>query len=184
MMVQKMHFLIEVKVQKYYTIVEEVINMTLKELRLSKELTQSQVAKLVGISLRSYKEYENDVTKINTLKYNYIFNELSKINYIDEEHGILKIDNIKKIVSDVLSNFDVDYCYLFGSYAKNNANELSDVDLLVSTKITGMAFFGLVERLRESLHKKVDLLRIQDKTKNLELLNEIMKDGIRIYVRE
>ena len=60
--------------QKYYNIVEEVINMTLKELRLSKELTQSQVAKLVGISLRSYKEYENDVTKINTLKYNYIFN--------------------------------------------------------------------------------------------------------------
>ena len=74
-----MHFLVEVKVQKYYNIVEEVINMTLKELRLSKELTQSQVAKLVGISLRSYKEYENDVTKINTLKYNYIFNELSKI---------------------------------------------------------------------------------------------------------
>ena len=65
MVVQKMHFLVEVKVQKYYNIVEEVINMTLKELRLSKELTQSQVAKLVGISLRSYKEYENDVTKIN-----------------------------------------------------------------------------------------------------------------------
>ena len=63
-----MHFLIEVKVQNYYNIVEEGINMTLKELRLSKELTQSQVAKLVGISLRSYKEYENDVTKINTLK--------------------------------------------------------------------------------------------------------------------
>ena len=91
-----MHFLVEVKVQNYYNIVEEGINMTLKELRLSKELTQSQVAKLVGISLRSYKEYENDATKINTLKYNYIFNELSKINFIDEEHGILKLDNIKK----------------------------------------------------------------------------------------
>ena len=76
-----MHFLIEVKVQNYYNIVEEGINMTLKELRLSKELTQSQVAKLVGISLRSYKEYENDVTKINTLKYNYIFNELSNLNF-------------------------------------------------------------------------------------------------------
>ena len=39
MVVQKMHFLIEVKVQNYYNIVEEGINMTLKELRLSKELT-------------------------------------------------------------------------------------------------------------------------------------------------
>ena len=169
MVVQKMHFLIEVKVQNYYNIVEEGINMTLKELRLSKELTQSQVAKLVGISLRSYKEYENDVTKIN---------------YIDEEHGILKIDNIKKIVSDVLSNFDVDYCFLFGSYAKNNANELSDVDLLVSTKITGMAFFGLAERLRESLHKKVDLLNIEQLTNNQVLLDEILRNGIKIYDKE
>lgn len=182
--VQKMHFFIEVKVQNHYNIVEEGINMTLKELRLSKELTQSQVAKLVGISLRSYKEYENDATKINTLKYKYIFNELSKINYIDEEHGILKIDNIKKIVSDVLTNFDVDYCYLFGSYAKNNANELSDVDLLVSTKITGMAFFGLAERLRESLHKKVDLLNIEQLTNNQVLLDEILKNGIKIYDKE
>ena len=48
--------------------------MTLKELRLSKELTQNQVADLVGISLRSYKEYENDINKVNTLKYNYIYN--------------------------------------------------------------------------------------------------------------
>ena len=155
--------------------------MTLKEWRLSKELTQSQVAKLVGISLRSYKEYENDVTKINTLKYNYIFNELSKINYIDEEHGILKIDNIKKIVSDVLSNFDVDYCYLFGSYAKNNANELSDVDLLVSTRITGLSFFGLAEKLREALHKKVDLQTHEQIVGSEQMLEDILVEGVKIY---
>ena len=155
--------------------------MTLKELRLSKELTQSQVADMIGISLRSYKEYENDISKMNTIKYNYIFNELSKVGYIDEEHGILKLENIKRIVSDVLSNFDVDYCYLFGSYAKDNANELSDVDLLVSTRITGLSFFGLAEKLREALHKKVDLLNIEQLTNNQTLLNEILRDGIKIY---
>ena len=57
--------------------------MTLKELRLSKELTQSQVAELVGISLRSYKEYENDISKINTLKYRYVYNELYKIKNME-----------------------------------------------------------------------------------------------------
>ena len=35
----------------------------LKDLRLEKRLTQQQVADLVGISLRSYKSYENDETK-------------------------------------------------------------------------------------------------------------------------
>ena len=32
----------------------------LKELRIEKKMTQQQVADLVGISLRSYKSYEND----------------------------------------------------------------------------------------------------------------------------
>ena len=44
----------------------------LKSLRIEKKLTQQQVADLMGISLRSYKSYENDEEKIGTLKYNYI----------------------------------------------------------------------------------------------------------------
>ena len=35
----------------------------LKNLRAEKKLTQQQVADLVGISLRSYKSYENDEKK-------------------------------------------------------------------------------------------------------------------------
>ena len=158
--------------------------MTLKELRLSKKLTQEQVANMIGISLRSYKQYENEETKINTIKYNYIYNELTNIGFIDEEHGILDLDTIKSIVNDVLSELDVDYCYLFGSYAKGYANEKSDVDLLISTKITGLSFFGIVEKLRLALHKKVDLLNIEQLINNKGLLNEILKDGIKIYRKE
>ncbi len=44
----------------------------LKSLRIEKKLTQQQVVDLMGISLRSYKSYENDEEKIGTLKYNYI----------------------------------------------------------------------------------------------------------------
>ena len=35
----------------------------LKELRIEKKMTQQQVANLVGISLRSYKTYENEEDK-------------------------------------------------------------------------------------------------------------------------
>ena len=34
--------------------------MTLKELRISKKLTQIDVAKIMGMSIRSYKQYENE----------------------------------------------------------------------------------------------------------------------------
>ena len=155
--------------------------MTLKELRQSKNLTQLQVANLLNISLRSYKQYENEKEKEGTFKYNYIYDELNKYGFIDEEHGILSIDDIKKIVNQVLSQHEVEYCYLFGSYARGEAEEKSDVDLIVATDITGMDFFGLCEYLREALHKKVDLLNLAQLNNNKQLLYEVLKDGVKIY---
>ena len=155
--------------------------MTLKELRQSKNLTQLQVANMLKISLRSYKQYENEKEKQGTFKYNYIYDELSKYGFVDEEHGILSIDDIKRIVSQVLSQHEVEYCYLFGSYARGEANEKSDIDLVVATEITGMEFYGLCEYLREALHKKVDLLNLAQLNNNKQLLYEVLKDGVKIY---
>ena len=47
----------------------------LKELRNEKKMTQQQDADLVGISLRSYKSYENDVEKQETIKNKYIIEQ-------------------------------------------------------------------------------------------------------------
>ena len=55
------------------------------------------------------------------------------------------------------------------------------MDLLISSGVTGIKFYGLVERLRETLHKKVDLLDQRQGEKNFELVNEILKDGVKLY---
>lgn len=47
--------------------------------------------------------------------------------------------------------------------------------------ITGLQYFGLAERLREELHKKIDLLDPKQLLNNEQLLNEVLKEGIRIY---
>jgi predicted nucleotidyltransferase len=44
-----------------------------------------------------------------------------------------------------------------------------------------LAFFGLVGKLENALHKKVDVIRFKDLTKDQDFLDEIMKTGIRIY---
>ena len=158
--------------------------MTLKELRNSKELTQKEAAELAGISLRSYKQYENDISKRNSFKYRYLLDVVNKYNYLDETHGVLKVDKIKDIVNGIFDKEyqgKIEFCYLFGSYAKGYANETSDIDLCVSTNISGFDYFGLVEELRTKLHKKVDLLRLVDLKNNINLLTEILKDGIKIY---
>lgn len=153
----------------------------LKKIRIEKNLTQKEVADLLGISLRSYKSYENDDSKRDSLKYRYLLEKLNEINQIDEEHGIRKKKDIEEICSMIFENKKVDFCYLFGSYAKDTANESSDIDLLVSTELTGLNFFGMVEELREALHKKVDVLNVSQLKDNIELTKEILKDGIKIY---
>lgn len=153
----------------------------LRELRLEKKMTQQQVADMMGISLRSYISYENDKEKIGTLKYNYIMEKLSEMNPIDEEHGILDVEDIMQKCTKVFANYDVNFCYLFGSYAKGKATPTSDVDLLISANVRGLKFFGLVEEIREALHKRVDVLDINQLKDNLELTEEILRDGVKIY---
>lgn len=153
----------------------------LKEIRTEKKMTQQQVADLVGISLRSYKSYENEPEKADTIKYNYIMEQLKKINIIDEENGILATDDIIKKCRSIFEKYNVNYCYLFGSYAKGKATPVSDVDLLISANIKGLKFYGLVEELRTALHKKVDVLDINQLKDNIDLLEEILKDGVKIY---
>ena len=153
----------------------------LKGLRIEKKMTQKQVSELVGISLRSYKTYENDADKSGTLKYNYIVEELKKINPVDESHGVLDVEDIKRKCTQVFEKYDINFCYLFGSYAKHKAVPTSDVDLLISANIRGLKFYGLVEEIRDVLHKKVDVLDVNQLKDNLELTKEILKEGIKIY---
>ena len=153
----------------------------LKEMRITKKLTQQEAARRLGISLRSYIMYENDTEKEKTIKYRFLLQELQKMDTVDEEHGILTTEQIRKCCKEVLEAYQVEYCYLFGSYAKGKATEQSDVDLLISTKETGLRFYEIAERLRESLHKKVDLLDMKQLVNNETLIHEMLKDGIKVY---
>ncbi len=63
----------------------------------------------------------------------------------------------------------------------NTATEASDVDLLISTNVRGLKFYGLVEEIRSALHKKVDVLDLNQLSDNFELTKEILRDGIKIY---
>ena len=148
---------------------------------MNKGITQQQAADFVGVPLRTYSNYENDPRKQTSVKYKYIIDTLYTYGCIDEEHGVLTLEKIKEICASVFSEYDVEYCYLFGSYAKGKATPTSDVDLFVNTSVMGLQFFELIEELRERLGKKVDLLDQRQLENNFELTSEILKDGIKIY---
>ncbi len=157
------------------------MKMTIKQLRKDKGLSQVACAEYLGIPVRTYKRYEADESKVNRIKYEYIIDRLSEYGIVDEEHGKLTIEKIKDICGAVFQSYQVEYCYLFGSYSKGTAGETSDVDLLISMPVDGLKFYELLELLRENLKKKVDLLDVAQLNNNPALVQEILRDGIKIY---
>ena len=158
--------------------------MTLKEVRTDYKLSQQKAANIVGVPLRTYIRYENDQTYGDKFKREFITKTLVDSCEITEEKGLLSINDIKEAVSLIINKEykdTVDFIYLFGSYAKGYAVEKSDVDLCISTTLSGLKFVGLKNKIQEALHKNVDLIRVDALENNLTLLNEILKDGIKIY---
>lgn len=99
-------------------------------------MTQAKCAEYLGIPLRTYQNYEKDEAKASSMKYAFMMQKLQEYGYIDETHGLLTVEQIKEICAGIFKDYTVDYCYLFGSYAKGKATDTSDIDLLISTPIT------------------------------------------------
>ena len=157
--------------------------MTIKEIRLNKQLTQQEASNLLVLILRTYQNYELEVSTRDKFKIDYIKKTLSEYERITPIKGIRTFEEIKNVVYNVFKDTDVSYVYLFGSYAGNNATEVSDVDLLVSNEIKGLKYVGIYEELTKNMHKKIDLIRIDDLIMNFDFLNEVLRKGIKIYER-
>ncbi|MBO6262350.1 MAG: nucleotidyltransferase domain-containing protein [Bacilli bacterium] len=158
--------------------------MTLKGVRIQYNLSQIEAANIIGIPVRSLRRYELDENYGSTLKRQMFIELLNKHCEISEEKGLLTIELIKQLLTDLFNTDykgEIEFCFLFGSYAKGTATETSDVDLYVSSSLSGLRFVGLIERARQVLHKKVDLIRSSELNNNIDLINVIMKEGIKIY---
>ena len=83
-----------------------------------------------------------------------------------------------KIKAMLAENSLVEFAYLFGSQARGDAVERSDVDIAVYlTDTTFDSRLQLHHDLEVLLRKNVDLVVLND-VKNMYLLESILKDGI------
>lgn len=100
---------------------------------------------------------------------------------IGESESIYTIEEIKKIVTPIAASYGVEKIYLFGSYARGEATEDSDIDLRVDKgRLKGLIELGaLYVDLEESLGKQLDLLATGSLDQNF--LCRIAKEEILIY---
>ena len=151
----------------------------LKRIRSDLNITQAEAANMLNVSRRTYQNYESKDS--NDEKLEFLIYKIKELTKVDENTGILSKNKIIEVVSSVLKKYKIKSCFLFGSYAKDKANPSSDIDLLIDSDITGLSYYGLVEELREKLHKRIDLLTLKSIENNSQMLYEVLKDGIKIY---
>lgn len=91
------------------------------------------------------------------------------------------IEEIKAVVEPIARKYGVERVYLFGSYARGDVTENSDVDLHVDKgSLKGMfALCGLYTEIEEALQIKVDVLTTGSMEE--DFLRKIQKEEVLLY---
>ena len=95
---------------------------------------------------------------------------------------IYTIEKIKDIVKPIANKYNVQSIYLFGSYARGDANENSDLDFLVfggdKFKLTNI--FALAEDLRMAFQRQVDVFEISEINIDSDFYSTIMNERLNV----
>ena len=103
---------------------------------------------------------------------------------------IYSIDEIQRIVAPIASKYDVDRVFLFGSYARGDADSGSDIDFVIDKgRLRGLQLAGMLGDLQEHFEKSVDLLTITgisncNENKIPSFIHNIEKDMVVVYEHE
>lgn len=90
---------------------------------------------------------------------------------------------LKDKLEPVLCRHGVTSAVLFGSYGKGTADSESDIDLMVDSGLRGLAFVDLMEDIRETTKKDVDLFDVTHIEKGSKIDLEIKNTGRVIYAK-
>lgn len=96
---------------------------------------------------------------------------------------IYSINQIRDIASPIAASYGVRRMSLFGSYARGEATDESDIDLLIdrSGMAPGWAIGGLYSDLQDALGKDLDMVTTAGA--EAAFLARIRKDEVTLYER-
>lgn len=94
-----------------------------------------------------------------------------------------QINEIRAKLRPIFEAAPVYRAILFGSYAKGNATDESDIDIVIDSKgeLLNMAFYGVLEDITTQLNKRVDLFEISELSRNVYIRSAVEREGIVLY---
>ena len=95
------------------------------------------------------------------------------------------ITEIRDVLQPLCSDPRIKRIILFGSHAKGEAQEQSDIDLYLDSgrSMTGFDFFALKACMEDAFQTDVDILLDLDVLPDSPVENEINSNGVTVYAR-
>ena len=147
--------------------------------------------------LKAQYKYDRDNTKQIVLKLNLtsdadilamLDSQPNKQGYIKnlvrndmrDYSGVLSLDSIKMLLLPVVNKYEITSLSVFGSYARNEANADSDVDILIDGgNYSGLfEYENMISSMKEALGKDVDLVTQSVLDKSRSKADFIFRDNV------
>lgn len=159
----------------YHTIEEMVMNV-------------KRAKYISDFNKENYKMYQFRIKRSDTKLINKLDSVSNRNNYLtnlileDIDPSILTIKEIKERIRPVIEKHGIKDVYLFGSYARGEANRNSDVDIYCDggDVKTLWDHSSLEDELEEALGKEVDVVTIGSQMHDF-FRQQLEKDMIKIY---
>jgi len=98
---------------------------------------------------------------------------------------VYSIEEIQLIVTPIAIKYDVDRVFLFGSYARGEADSSSDIDFIIDKgRLRGLQLAGMLGDLQETFDKGIDLLTVSgmaEEVGSLSFRQRVEKDLVVVY---
>ena len=95
---------------------------------------------------------------------------------------MIRQEELYCIIKGLLQKYNAQYALLFGSYARNEADEDSDIDIVVfgGEQFKKTNIFAFAEDLRSLTGKEVDAFEICEITKGTTFYQNVLREGVKI----
>ena len=89
---------------------------------------------------------------------------------------------VERLIKILIDKYHAEYAILFGSYARGEETDKSDIDVIVvgGTNFRAKDIFAFGEELRQLTQKNVDAFEIREVNKDSAFYDIVMKEGVMI----
>lgn len=95
---------------------------------------------------------------------------------------IYTIEQLLQIILPILKKYRAESALLFGSYARQEATQTSDIDLLVigGTEFDPTDVFCIADELHRATGKAVDVYELSELEQGSPFYNAVMNEGVQV----